>query len=104
MLFPRSQEVDNGAVVNSITEISEIQKTVVKEGSASFDVSQQRVFLIGENRWEDPARLHSSNGKASDGKTKDTSTKCLTCRGEGRLLCTGTRSSIIYLNCYIYIY
>lgn len=83
------KEGDNvAAVVNSITEISEIQKTVVKEGSASFDVSQQRVFLLGENRWEDPARLLSSNGKASDGKTKDTSPKCLTCRGEGRLLCS----------------
>ncbi|XP_022974871.1 protein disulfide isomerase pTAC5, chloroplastic [Cucurbita maxima] len=83
------KEGDNvAAVVNSITEISEIQKTVVKEGSASFDVSQQRVFLLGENRWEDPARLLSSNGKASDGKTKYTSTKCLTCRGEGRLLCS----------------
>ncbi|XP_038876044.1 protein disulfide isomerase pTAC5, chloroplastic isoform X2 [Benincasa hispida] len=80
---------ENGTVINSITEISEIQKTVIKEGSESFDVSQQRVFLIGENRWEDPARLHSSNGKASDGKTKDISTKCLTCRGEGRLLCSG---------------
>lgn len=77
---------ENGTVVNSLTEVS--QKTEVKEGSVSFDVSQQRVFLIGENRWEDPARLHSSNGKASDGKTKDISTKCLTCRGEGRLLCS----------------
>ncbi|KAA0049159.1 golgin subfamily A member 6-like protein 6 isoform X2 [Cucumis melo var. makuwa] len=79
---------ENGTVINSITEIQEIQKTIVKEGSAGLDLSEQRVFLIGENRWEDPTRLHSSNGKASDGKTKVISTNCLTCRGEGRLLCT----------------
>ena len=97
MLFLLLQGSENGTVINSVTEIQEIQKTIVKEGSESFDVSQQRVFLIGENRWEDPTRLHSSNGKASDGKTKVISTNCLTCRGEGRLLCTGTSLSTISL-------
>ncbi|XP_059447492.1 protein disulfide isomerase pTAC5, chloroplastic isoform X2 [Corylus avellana] len=75
------KEGANGAVVASITEISEVQQKVVKEGVTKVEVSEHRVFLLGENRWEEPSRL----GKI---KTKDATTKCLTCRGEGRLMCT----------------
>ncbi|KAE8076264.1 hypothetical protein FH972_014927 [Carpinus fangiana] len=77
------KEGANGAVVASITEISEVQQKVVKEGVTKVEVSEHRVFLLGENRWEEPSRLGKS-------KTKDATTKCLTCRGEGRLMCTGT--------------
>lgn len=54
------------------------------EGVTELDISQQRVFLLGENRWEEPSRL--SRDKKTTGESK---TKCLSCRGEGRLLCTG---------------
>ncbi|KAL6192247.1 hypothetical protein ACLB2K_038632 [Fragaria x ananassa] len=40
----------------------------------------------GENRWEEPSRLNKNKG--SETNTTGTATKCLTCRGEGRLLCT----------------
>lgn len=66
-----------------MTEISEVQQKVVKEGVPKVEVYQHRVFLLGENRWEEPARVGNS-------KTKDATTKCLTCRGEGRLICAGT--------------
>lgn len=61
----------------------------MKEAEAAEDVevSHHRVFLLGENRWEEPSRL-KGNKKESETKTTGT-TKCLTCRGEGRLLCTG---------------
>ncbi|XP_061989251.1 protein disulfide isomerase pTAC5, chloroplastic isoform X2 [Rosa rugosa] len=40
----------------------------------------------GENRWEEPSRLNKKKG--SETNTTGTTTTCLTCRGEGRLLCT----------------
>ncbi|KAM5552694.1 hypothetical protein ABKV19_025087 [Rosa sericea] len=40
----------------------------------------------GENRWEEPSRLNKKKG--SESNTTGTTTQCLTCRGEGRLLCT----------------
>ncbi|KAF2314126.1 hypothetical protein GH714_022455 [Hevea brasiliensis] len=79
----------NGAAVVSVTEISETQQKVVKEeGATEVEVSQQRVFLLGENRWEEPSRLVGKDKKVGVIKTKDALTKCLSCRGEGRLLCT----------------
>ncbi|PON63754.1 Peptidoglycan binding-like protein [Parasponia andersonii] len=79
----------NGAAVSSVTEISDIQQTVVNEGGvAKVEKSQHRVFLLGENRWEDSSRLLDRNKKAGESKTKESTTKCLSCRGEGRLLCT----------------
>ncbi|KAK4425302.1 protein disulfide isomerase pTAC5, chloroplastic [Sesamum alatum] len=79
----------NGVPVAAITDISEVEQTVVtEEGVAKVEVSQHRVFLLGENRWEEPSRL-SGNSKTT--VTKSTSgnaaTKCVACRGEGRLLC-----------------
>ncbi|XP_034686350.1 protein disulfide isomerase pTAC5, chloroplastic isoform X2 [Vitis riparia] len=79
----------NGAPVASVTEISEIQQKVLKEeGFTEVEVSQQRVFLLGENRWEEPSRLVGRDKKGGGNKPKDATTKCLTCRGEGRLMCT----------------
>ncbi|XXG61956.1 hypothetical protein AAC387_Pa05g0426 [Persea americana] len=81
------KEAGNGAVFTSLTEISEIQETVLEEnGVTEVEVSQHRVFLLGENRWEEPSRL-KKNKPISGSKVGD-ATKCLTCRGEGRLLCT----------------
>ncbi|BBH09527.1 plastid transcriptionally active 5, partial [Prunus dulcis] len=51
------QEDTNGAAVTSATEISEVQQTLVKEGVTEVEVSEHRVFLLGENRWEDSSRL-----------------------------------------------
>lgn len=71
-----------------MTENSEVQQKVVGKGDKETEVSHRGVFLLGENRWEEPSRLVTSN--AVDGrKKKDATTKCLQCRGEGRLLCTG---------------
>ena len=62
----------------------------MKEEGADVAVSQHRVFLLGENRWEDSSRLAGNIKRVSESKTKESTTKCLSCRGEGRLLCTGT--------------
>ncbi|XP_009374619.2 protein disulfide isomerase pTAC5, chloroplastic isoform X2 [Pyrus x bretschneideri] len=83
------KEDANGAAVTSATEITEVQQTVVKEEDGTeVEVSHHRVFLLGENRWEDSSRLITNKKKGGDGKTAGASTRCLTCRGEGRLLCT----------------
>lgn len=84
----KQEENANGSAVASVTQISEIQQTVVKEdGATEIEVSEQRVFLLGENRWEEPSRLKGKN-KQVGSKSTGTTTKCLTCRGEGRLMCT----------------
>ncbi|KAB1213702.1 hypothetical protein CJ030_MR5G016193 [Morella rubra] len=83
------KEGANGAPAASITDISEVQQKVVKEeGFTEVEVSQHRVFLLGENRWEEPSRLVGRDKQVGNIKTKDVTTKCLTCRGEGRLMCT----------------
>ncbi|XP_038982361.1 protein disulfide isomerase pTAC5, chloroplastic isoform X4 [Phoenix dactylifera] len=82
------QDGANGAAAASITEIAEIQQTVVKErGDAEVQVSQRKVFLLGENRWEEPSRLVDGNKPISRSKVVSTR-KCLSCRGQGRLMCT----------------
>ncbi|CAN0875521.1 Protein disulfide isomerase pTAC5, chloroplastic [Linum grandiflorum] len=83
------KEDGNGAAVPSVTEISDMQKKVVKEeGGREAGMSKHRVFLLGENRWEEPSRLV---GKSKEGNVNMVRkvTKCLTCRDEGRLMCTG---------------
>ncbi|XP_074584399.1 protein disulfide isomerase pTAC5, chloroplastic [Curcuma longa] len=78
----------NGAVVASIAETTEIQqKAVTEDGDAQLKVSQRRVFLLGENRWEEPSRL-IGRGKPLDDTKSVRHTKCLSCRGEGRVMCT----------------
>lgn len=61
------------------------------EGVADTDVTRNRVFLLGENRWEDPSRL-VRNKKVGGDPNRDATTKCLSCRGEGQLLCAGAYS------------
>ncbi|CAL9014217.1 unnamed protein product [Prunus brigantina] len=56
-LTATQKEDTNAAAVTSGTEISEVQQTLVKEGVTKVEVSEHRVFLLGENRWEDSSRL-----------------------------------------------
>ncbi|KAJ1405105.1 PGBD-like superfamily [Sesbania bispinosa] len=81
------KEGENGAAIASVTEISEVQQKVVEKGDKGTEISRQGVFLLGENRWEEPSRLVANDG-VDRSKNKDATTKCLQCRGEGRLLCT----------------
>ncbi|CAL8167327.1 unnamed protein product [Prunus armeniaca] len=80
-------EDTNGAAVTSGIEISEVQQTLVKEGVTKVEVSKHRVFLLGENRWKDSSGLSRNQKKIGESKTVNTTTRCVTCRGEGRLLC-----------------
>lgn len=80
-------EGTNGAPIASFTEISEIKQTVVKEGATEVDLSERRVFLLGENRWEEPSRLAGRGNQDAGSKAKKATTQCLTCHGEGRLMC-----------------
>ena len=74
----------------SVTEVREVQQTVVKKGPSDVEISQHRVFLLGENRWEEPSRLIKENDKKANGvKGEVPVIKCRACRGEGRLLCMG---------------
>ncbi|CAD6263059.1 unnamed protein product [Miscanthus lutarioriparius] len=83
----KMEDGTNGAAVPAVTGIAEVQKTVVTEnGVLGVGVSEHRVFLLGENRWEDPARLTQNKKPVSTGTTASTKT-CISCRGEGRLMC-----------------
>ncbi|XP_021753526.1 uncharacterized protein LOC110718895 isoform X2 [Chenopodium quinoa] len=74
----------NGAPI----KVKEVERTVVKKEPTDVGISEHRVFLLGENRWEEPSRLNKGNDKLGGGKSAQTSApKCLSCRGEGRLLC-----------------
>ncbi|KAH9611626.1 hypothetical protein KSS87_010320 [Heliosperma pusillum] len=74
----RNIDKANGAVI----EVREVRETVVKKEPTDVYVSEHRVFLLGENRWEDPSRLNKTNGN-----TQLSAGKCLTCKGVGQLLC-----------------
>ncbi|KAA8548431.1 hypothetical protein F0562_000115 [Nyssa sinensis] len=70
------QEGANGVAVASVTEISEIQQKIVKEeGITEVEESHRRVFLLGENRWEEPSRLTARNKQVDRAKNKDGSNK-----------------------------
>ncbi|KAL7145170.1 hypothetical protein ABFS83_07G062400 [Erythranthe nasuta] len=79
----REKSANGAPFTASVTEVSEVKPSVVGEY-----VSDNRVFLLGENRWEDPSRL-SGNSKNTTNKSTSGNAKnnCLSCRGEGRLLC-----------------
>ncbi|XP_062226158.1 protein disulfide isomerase pTAC5, chloroplastic-like isoform X2 [Phragmites australis] len=78
----------NGAAAPAVTGIAEVRQTVVTEnGVSGVGVSEHRVFLLGENRWEDPSRLTQKKKPTSTGTAASTKT-CISCRGEGRLMCT----------------
>ncbi|KAK3027905.1 hypothetical protein RJ639_040282 [Escallonia herrerae] len=90
LIFFKGDNAKQGAngAVDSITGI--FQQKVV-DGVAKAELSSNRVFLLGENRWEDPSRLTSLKKPVSGvagANSMGAATKCVTCRGEGRLLCT----------------
>ncbi|XP_010532795.1 PREDICTED: golgin subfamily A member 6-like protein 1 [Tarenaya hassleriana] len=86
---PEIKGAGNGTAVTSVTQVSEMKQTVTKdEGVEEVEVSQHRVFLLGENRWEEPSRLIGKSKRDNERKPADSKPKCLTCRGEGRLMCT----------------
>ncbi|KAJ8755285.1 hypothetical protein K2173_019083 [Erythroxylum novogranatense] len=96
------KESANGTAVSSVKEISEIRQKVVKEdGISETGVSQHRVFLIGENRWEQPSRLVNRDKTPGGNKASPSTAKCLTCRGEGRLMCVGTYIPMVSLCLHI---
>lgn len=66
----------------SITPVPETPSRTVNE----YTESEHRVFLLGENRWEDSSRLTNKNNMNSKGVL---TSKCITCNGEGHLLCEG---------------
>ncbi|KAL8162887.1 hypothetical protein V2J09_014376 [Rumex salicifolius] len=71
----------NGAALVSITESPEIQQTIVKkEEKSNTDLYQNRVYLLGENRWEEPSRVGVK-------KVEGSPINCIVCRGEGRIMC-----------------
>ncbi|CAM8984604.1 unnamed protein product [Rhodiola kirilowii] len=79
---------ENGVAFASVTKISEVQKKVVTEKDVSeVDFNEHRVFLLGENRWEDPSRLAGRGNESSGRKKLSIASKCIVCRGEGRVLC-----------------
>ncbi|AEE83311.1 plastid transcriptionally active 5 [Arabidopsis thaliana] len=84
----KKEEAGNGAVFTSVTQVPEKKQSIVKDQSdREVDVTQNRVFLLGENRWEDPSRLIGRNKPVDRSESTNTKTRCITCRGEGRLMC-----------------
>ncbi|VYS62555.1 unnamed protein product [Arabidopsis thaliana] len=84
----KKEEAGNGAVCTSVTQVPEKKQSIVKDQSdREVDVTQNRVFLLGENRWEDPSRLIGRNKPVDRSESTNTKTRCITCRGEGRLMC-----------------
>lgn len=84
------KEGGNGVVVASITPVPEIPSRIVKE----YKEPDHRVFLLGENRWEDSSRLTNQNKQGGQSQSQSqidskgvVTTRCITCRGEGHLLC-----------------
>ncbi|KAJ7543645.1 hypothetical protein O6H91_09G046500 [Diphasiastrum complanatum] len=55
--------------------------------SKKENVNQRRVYLLGENRWEDPELLLTKSIN-STGIKSVVFEKCFSCRGEGQTLCT----------------
>ncbi|KNA11002.1 hypothetical protein SOVF_139210 [Spinacia oleracea] len=85
---PEKTDVPKDKANGAVTKVKEVQQTVVKKGPTNMDISENRVFLLGENRWEEPSRLNKGNDKLEGRVNPQSCTpNCLVCRGEGRLLC-----------------
>jgi len=65
-------------------------KRDVEDTQESEVAANRRVFLLGENRWEEPGRLRpraaTSNGAQSAAPSSEE--KCFSCKGEGMCMCT----------------
>lgn len=80
------QKLFDGPQKTSPPEGTKVERKVIREEYEvrEMEVSRPRVFLLGENRWEEPGRVASKNGPVGEKAVS----RCLTCRGEGRLMCT----------------
>ncbi|MCO5564257.1 hypothetical protein L7F22_017915 [Adiantum nelumboides] len=57
--------------------------------SVAAETSRPRVYLLGENRWEEPDRLFSNNGPtAATAAATTLGEKCISCKGQGLMMCT----------------
>ena len=63
----------------------------------TFDESDRRVYLLGENRWEDPSRLNGKNGTVATISKLVLGEKCYSCKGVGSTLCTGKNFTLIFI-------
>ncbi|XP_076922350.1 protein disulfide isomerase pTAC5, chloroplastic-like [Bidens hawaiensis] len=79
----KSSAIKKGSNGVAATQTPEIPLRVVKEP----DPNEHRVFLLGENRWEDSSRLKNRSSQSQPNSKGIVKTKCITCRGEGLLLC-----------------
>ncbi|RLM73299.1 uncharacterized protein C2845_PM15G14220 [Panicum miliaceum] len=83
----KTKDGTNGAAVPAVTGIAEVRQTVVTEnGVSGVGITENRVFLLGENRWEDPSRLTQKKNQLNNGTAASAKTY-ISCRGEGRLMC-----------------
>lgn len=63
-----------------------LQKSETLESTYnSTEPFQNRVYLLGENRWEEPSRLLSKNGPSPAVVVGE---KCFSCKGQGNTMCT----------------
>lgn len=66
-------------------------KRDVEDTQDGEKAANRRVFLLGENRWEEPGRLPTrikgGNG-AMKAPARPTDEKCFSCKGEGVCMCT----------------
>ncbi|KAH7439998.1 hypothetical protein KP509_04G086900 [Ceratopteris richardii] len=60
--------------------------TLKKDVNASGETSRPRVYLLGENRWEEPDRLASKNMNSV--ASRELGEQCFSCKGQGRTMCT----------------
>lgn len=70
---------------------------MTEDSVSEVEVSSQRVYLLGENRWEEPSRLAGRSKPQVRSVSDKTVAKCVSCRGEGRVLCLGTLFPFISL-------
>lgn len=78
---PSEKEGINGlAHVPFVAKVAEIQQSI-KSDPEGVEISDRRVYLLGENRWEEPQRL-------VDQRRGTKVSMCFSCKGVGNILCT----------------
>eukprot|EP00252_Welwitschia_mirabilis_P023712 TRINITY_DN677_c0_g1_i7.p1 TRINITY_DN677_c0_g1~~TRINITY_DN677_c0_g1_i7.p1 ORF type:complete len:354 (-),score=81.33 TRINITY_DN677_c0_g1_i7:608-1669(-) len=79
---PSDSAVEKERIIGHVTaqtKVAAVEQSIATE--SGVELSERRVYLLGENRWEEPQRLkHSPNASAVN--------KCFSCRGEGKMMCT----------------
>eukprot|EP00899_Mesostigma_viride_P025854 jgi/Mesvir1/6453/Mv19533-RA.1 len=91
---PSASSSWGGGKASATPESERYARTETQAGSSSGSV---RVFLLGENRWEEPGRTSvgpiSLEPKAGDKGSKGLKlvAACFTCRGVGAMMCTAAQ-------------